>query len=82
MFKRYQLKNYDFKLVLFLLLISIIGIMAVGSADSSLQQKQIAGVALGMVLMVIVSLIDYSWLLRLYWLYYVSSIGMLVAVLM
>lgn len=81
MFKRYQLKNYDFKLVLLILLISIIGVMAVGSADESLQQRQIAGVAGGMVLMVIISLIDYSQILRLYWVYYILSIGMLGAVL-
>ena len=66
MFKRYQLKNYDFKLVLLLLMISIIGVMAVGSADESQQQRQLFGVALGMGIMVVISLIDYSQLLRLY----------------
>lgn len=81
MFKRYQLKNYDFKLVLLLLMISIIGVMAVGSADESQQQRQLFGVALGMGIMVVISLIDYSQLLRLYWVYYVLSIGMLGAVL-
>ncbi len=81
MFKRYKLKNYDFKLVLLILAVSIIGILAVGSANESLQTKQIAGVCMGVVIMVVVSLIDYSFVLRFYWLYYVFSIGMLVAVL-
>ena len=67
MFKRYKLRNYDFKLVLMILAASIIGIMAVGSANESLQPKQIFGVCAGMVIMVIISLIDYSWLLRFYW---------------
>ena len=81
MLKRYKLRNYDFKLVLLVLAISIIGIMAVGSAKESLQERQIAGVAMGMVIMIIISLIDYSQLLRLYWFYYIFSIGMLIAVL-
>ena len=81
MLKRYQLKNYDFKLILLLIMISAIGVLAVGSADESLQQRQLAGVALGMTIMVVISLIDYSQILRLYWVYYVLSIGMLAAVL-
>ena len=81
MLKRYKLRTYDFKLVLLVLAISIIGIMAVGSAKESLQERQIAGVAMGMVIMIIISLIDYSQLLRLYWFYYIFSIGMLIAVL-
>lgn len=40
MLKRYKLRNYDFKLVLLVLAISIIGIMAVGSAKESLQERQ------------------------------------------
>ena len=81
MFKRYQLKNYDFKLILLLVMISAVGILAVGSADESQQQRQLAGVALGMGVMVVISLIDYSQILRLYWAYYVLSIGMIAAVL-
>lgn len=81
MFKRYQLKNYDFKLILLILMTSVIGILAVGSANESLQQKQIFGVCMGVVLMIVVSLIDYSFVLRFYWLYYVFAIGMLTAVL-
>ena len=81
MFKRYKLRNYDFKWVLMILAASNIGIMAVGSANESLQPKQIFGVCAGMVIMVIISLIDYSWLLRFYWLYYLAAIGMLIAVL-
>ena len=81
MLKRYKLRNYDFKLILLVLAISIIGIMAVGSAKESLQSKQIAGVAMGIVLMIFISLIDYSQLLRLYWFYYIFSISILVAVL-
>ena len=82
MLKKYRLRNYDFKLILLLLAISVIGIMAVGSANESLQTKQIMGVGMGMAVMIVISLIDYSWLLRLYWQYYVVSVGLLTAVLL
>lgn len=81
MFKRYRLKNYDFKLIVLILIASLIGIMAVGSANGSLQNKQIFGVAMGIVIMVIVSLIDYSFILKFYWFFYIISIGILIAVL-
>ena len=47
MFKLYKLKDYNFRLVLWLLLISGMGVMLVGSAMQSLQTKQLFGVILG-----------------------------------
>lgn len=82
MLKRYKLRNYDFKLILLIAAVSVIGVLAVGSADESLQTKQIFGVCAGMTIMVVISLMDYSQLLRLSWLYYLGSIGMLGAVLL
>lgn len=81
MLKRYRLRNYDFKLIILVLAASVIGILAVGSANASLQPKQIMGVSIGMVIMIIVSLIDYSLILRFYWIFYAISIGILTAVL-
>ena len=48
----------------------------------SLQTKQIAGLILGLVVMVLTSLIDYSWVLGFYWLSYFVGIGLLAAVLL
>ena len=69
--EKIQTKKLRLKLILLVLAISIIGIMAVGSAKESLQSKQIAWCAMGIVLMIFISLIDYSQLLRLYWFYYI-----------
>ncbi|MCI9337603.1 MAG: rod shape-determining protein RodA [Lachnospiraceae bacterium] len=80
MFKRYRLRDYDFKLVLLILALSAIGVIAIGSAEPSLQTKQLAGVAAGVVLMVILSFFDYSYLLRLNWLMYVANLVLLAAV--
>ena len=54
--KPYKLKNYRFGLVALVLVLSIIGILVVGSANESYQSKQIFGVVIGLVVMAIVSL--------------------------
>lgn len=69
MFKLYRLKNYNFRLIIWLLMISGIGVLLVGSAKASLQSRQLIGVILGLVVMVVVSLMDYSWLLNFYWMH-------------
>ena len=64
MFKLYKLKDYSFRLVLWLVVISGIGVMLVGSAMKSLQPRQLFGVILGLAVMTVVSLIDFSWILN------------------
>ena len=67
MFRKYTIRNYDFKLIVMLILLSAIGILAVGSAEESLQSKQLFGVIAGVVMMIVISLFNYKWLLKLYW---------------
>lgn len=81
MLKRYRLRDYNFRLVLWLILLSVIGILVIGSADASLQNKQIAGLVGGLILMVIASLVDYVWLLKFYWIFYLMGCGLLLAVI-
>ncbi|MGI6094342.1 MAG: FtsW/RodA/SpoVE family cell cycle protein [Lachnospiraceae bacterium] len=80
MIKLYKLKDYNFRLVLWLITISALGVLLVGSAESSLQTKQLMGVILGIVVMVIVSLMDFSWILNFHWIIYIVNIVMLGAV--
>ena len=79
--KPYKLKNYRFGLVALVLVLSIIGILVVGSANESYQSKQIFGVVIGLVVMAIVSLIDYVWITNFYWILYGMSVFMLAIVL-
>ena len=58
--QRYNLKDYKFSLVALVTTISIIGIFVVGSAQASVQGKQIAGVVMGTIAMIVISLIDYE----------------------
>ncbi|MCR5545218.1 MAG: rod shape-determining protein RodA [Lachnospiraceae bacterium] len=81
MFRNYRLKNFNLPLVLCVFAITIIGILVIGSANSDYQNKQIIGMLIGVVVMVIVALIDYDFVLQFYWLFYVAVIGLLGAVL-
>ncbi len=80
MFKNYRLRDYDFKLVLMVLALSVIGVMAIGSAESSLQNKQMAGVIAGIFLMIVCSLFNYSFILKFYWLMYGFNLVLLLMV--
>ena len=80
--QRYHLKDYKFSLVALVLAISIIGVFIVGSAQASLQGKQAQGVVLGVIAMVIISLIDYEWVLSFHWVMYAVNFVLLAAVLL
>ncbi len=82
MLRQYKLRDYRFSLVLWVVALSTLGIMIIGSAQKASQTKQIFGLILGLVCMVAVSLIDYTWLINFYWIYYVAGIGLLMAVLL
>ncbi|MCF0146216.1 MAG: rod shape-determining protein RodA [Eubacterium sp.] len=82
MFRLYKLKDYNFRLVVYLIVLSIIGVLLVGSADPSLRSRQIAGLVAGIVIMIFLSLIDYSWILQFYWIIYVVNIGLLTLVML
>lgn len=78
--KKYHLKDFNFILVIAVLCLSVIGILAVGSALPSAQSKQIIGVALGVFVMLIISVIDFEWVLNFYWIIYIVNILLLLCV--
>lgn len=80
MLKQYKLRNYDFRLIFYVVTLTIIGIMVIGSAKESVQSKQILGLFLGVVAMITISMIDYSFVLRFYWILYFINIGLLILV--
>lgn len=80
MLKQYKLRNYNFRLVFYVVLLTVIGILVIGSARESVQDKQILGLFLGFIIMVIVSMLDYSVILRFSWLFYFLNIGLLILV--
>ena len=74
MLKQYKLKDYKFRLVIWVTALSILGVMVVGSAQEDLMSKQILGLILGLVCMVIISLIDYTWIMNFYWIAYIGGV--------
>ena len=47
MFKRYELRDFRFRLLLYVYTLTVLGILLIGSADKSYQNKQVVGMALG-----------------------------------
>ena len=54
--------------------------MVIGSAKPSVQNKQIAGLILGVIAMIMVSLIDYNFILKFSWLIYFGMVGLLASI--
>jgi len=81
MFRGIRIGKYNVKLVLLILTISVIGVFAIGSAEESLRNKQLAGVIAGAALMFFLSFVNYSFLLKLNWLMYLGNLLLLLAVI-
>lgn len=82
MLRQYRLRDYKFSLIIWVTALAVLGIMVIGSAQESSQQKQIFGLIIGLAAMIIVSFVDYTWILNFYWIYYLAGIGLLIAVLL
>ncbi len=89
MFKNYVIKKFDFITVVLVILISIIGIILIGSATgvnlpdgtASYRNRQIIGFLSGLILMTICSFFDYHWYQKLSIPLFVLNIALLAAVL-
>ena len=82
MFHNYKFKNLDFKLIIAVIALTIIGIFVIGSANESNQQKQIIGMILGVIVMSVMALVDYDFILHFHWLFYGLVIALLSLVLL
>ena len=87
--ERFHLRDFNFRLLIYVLALSILGILFVHSATEnevtqslvSTTTKQIIGVAFGIVLMVVLAFLDYIQLVRFSWIFYVFAILFLVYLL-
>ena len=77
MLKHYHIRDYDFKLIILVVALTAVGVLAIGSAKESLQSRQIAGAVFGFFLMLVLSLFDYSVILKFYWIMYVVNLVLL-----
>ena len=77
----YKIRHLDFLLILPVLVLSVIGVIAVSSADPSGLRRQIAGVIGCTALMLLVAFIDYQFILKFWWLGYLLNLVLLILVL-
>lgn len=80
----YKFKNYNFRLIIYMLLLSTLGIVIISSAsgqDRATVEKQIFGVIISLVVCLIVSLIDYHTIFKFNSIIYVGCVALLMAVL-
>lgn len=79
--KNYHIKNYNFKIIIYALVLSVLGIFVIGSAREQYQMRQIEGLILGIILLIVFSLIDYSFILNFYWIIYILNLLLLLSVI-
>ena len=80
----FKIKYYNWRLLFWVLCLTALGIVLIGSAvpGGGYQSKQIVGLAGSLVFMVIISIINYNSLLKLHWLIYAVTIVLLGSVLL
>ena len=78
--QKYRLKDFSIWLVLSAVSLTTVGILVIGSANASYRQKQIIGLILGLLVMGIVSAVDYNFVLKFYWVIYAFNLVLLLAV--
>ena len=80
MLKNYRLRDYRFSLGVTVIILTVFGIVVIGSAKESVQNKQILGMCLGLGVMTVTSLIDYKFILKFSWIIYIINILLLIMV--
>lgn len=80
----YKLSKLNFRLLVYVVALTIIGVIAIGSASTkgdNYQLKQIIGVGISLVALIVITLINYKYIFKFYWVLYGVSVVLLVLVL-
>ena len=80
LWKSYHIRNYNFRLIVYVIILTAIGIAVIGSANEDYQAKQTMGLFLGLLVMAVVSVVDYGFLIRFGWIFYILNIVLLLMV--
>lgn len=79
MLKKYDLKRYNIWLVLLIMTISVFGAFMIRSAGGETDfKRQLIGISVGFAGMLIVSFIDYNFILKFYWVLYAVNMLLLI----
>ena len=81
MFKKYNLKHYNFRLLALVVITSVFGLVIINSADSSYTLRQAGGIIGSCAWMIFLSFVDYKRILKHYRILYIVTLAILAAVL-
>lgn len=81
-FLNYNLKKYNWRLLLLVIITTVFGLFVIESAANGFARKQLLGMIVGLIALIIVSFIDYTFILRFQWPIYIAAVGILIAVLL
>ncbi len=82
MFTKLSFKKYNYLLFILVTAVMFFGVYVISFAKASLTNKQLIGVLMAIVVMLVLSFIDYHFICKLYWVIYIVNIVMLLAVLL
>ena len=70
--KNYKLSNFNFRLFIYVLAVTAVGIYSIGNAAEAegYQLKQIIGLVLSLVVLTTFTLISYKFVFKFYWVIY------------
>ncbi|MBO7515259.1 MAG: FtsW/RodA/SpoVE family cell cycle protein, partial [Lachnospiraceae bacterium] len=86
MFKKYNLKNLNVRIIIIVLLLCTIGVLLIRSATmdnidyEGMPKRQIFGIAVGVAVMVVMMLIDYNLLFKAWPIVFLTSFVLLLFV--
>lgn len=80
MLENYRIRNYNFKLLILVVIAGIFGTVMINSADSSYLKKQILGLCICLIGLVVLSLIDYKFISKFYLILYGINLILLLSV--
>ena len=81
MFTKFSRRDYNFKLVILLIIATIFGTIIINSADSSFTSKRIIGLVAGLVMMIFVSFVNYDFVCKFSTVLYIINIVILLLVI-
>ena len=81
MFKKYKMRSYNYRLVVIIAVTCAYALAVVNSANSEYTVKQGIGMTAAFLMMIFISFVDYKFITRYYWLWYILGNILLILVL-
>ena len=81
-FLNYDLKKYNWRLLLLVIAATVLGLFVIESAADGYARKQLLGMIVGLAGLIIISFIDYNFILKFQWPIYFAAVAILGAVLL